>query len=145
MNQKNELLAYLLEREGFERPSDYTIPRRDNDDAQRLLSFAQERFWFLDQFEHDRPVYNGCKVVRLIGELNFEVLVQCLNLILHRHEVLRTNYPSPDGRPTQRITASFSITISVTDLQPFTTSQSFDCEWQFSIGGMFQIRYRDRD
>ena len=117
MNRKDELLAYLLKREGFERQSDYTIPLRDNDEAPPPLSFAQERFWFLDQFEHAHPVYNGCKVVRLIGQLSIEVLVECLNLIVRRHEVLRTTYPAPDGRPIQRVAVACSIEISVTDLE----------------------------
>ncbi|MBM2802803.1 MAG: Malonyl CoA-acyl carrier protein transacylase, partial [Deltaproteobacteria bacterium] len=109
MNQRDELFAYLLEREGFERQPNNTIPRRDNDDAPPPLSFAQERFWFLDQFEHARPVYNGCKVVRLVGALRVEVLLECLNLIVRRHEVLRTTYPAPDGRPIQRIADTCSV------------------------------------
>ncbi len=122
MNQRDELLAYLLEREGFEPQSDSTIPRRHNDDDPPPLSFAQERFWFLDQFEHTRPVYNGCKVVRLVGELRFEVLAECLNLIVRRHEVLRTTYPAPDGRPSQRVAGTCSIQISLTDLTQVTES-----------------------
>jgi amino acid adenylation domain-containing protein len=117
LNQRDELLAYLLEYEGFERQSEYTIPRRDNDDAPPPPSFSQERFWFLDQFEHARPVYNGCKVVRLVGELRAEILEECLNIIVRRHEVLRTTYPAPDGNPIQRIAASCSIEITVTDLE----------------------------
>ena len=124
MNRKDELLAYLLKREGFERQSDYTIPLRDNDEAPPPLSFAQERFWFLDQFEHAHPVYNGCKVVRLIGQLSIEVLVECLNLIVRRHEVLRTTYPAPDGRPIQRVAVACSIEISVTDLEHASESDA---------------------
>jgi amino acid adenylation domain-containing protein len=123
LNQRDELLTYLLEREGFKRQSDYTIPRRDSDDASLRLSFAQERFWFLDQFEHARPVYNGCKVVRLTGELNVQVLAECLNLIVRRHEVLRTTYPAPDGRPIQHIAASCSVEIAETDLKYLAHSE----------------------
>jgi amino acid adenylation domain-containing protein len=117
LNQRDELFAYLLEREGFERQSDYTIPRRDNGDDPPPLSFAQERFWFLDQFEHARPVYNGCKVERLVGDLNVAVLVKSLDLIMHRHEVLRTTYPAPDGRPIQRIATNGSVELGLTDLE----------------------------
>jgi amino acid adenylation domain-containing protein len=123
LNQRDELFAYLLEREGFERQSEYTIPRRDNDDPPPPLSFAQERFWFLDQFEHARPVYNGCKVERLVGELRIKVLVECLNLIVRRHEVLRTTYPAPDGRPIQRVAVACPIEISVTDLKHVSESE----------------------
>lgn len=123
MNQRDELFAYLLEREGIERQSDFAITRRDNNDAPPPLSFSQERFWFLDQFEHTRPVYNGCKVVRLLGELRVEILEECLNLIARRHEVLRTTYPAPDGRPSQRLAVACSIQISLTDLQHRTESE----------------------
>jgi amino acid adenylation domain-containing protein len=123
LNQRDELLAYLLEREGLERQSEYTIPRRDNDDAPPPLSFAQERFWFLDQFEHARPVYNGCKVERLVGELRLEVLLECLNLIVRRHEVLRSTYPAPDGTPIQRVAVACPIEISVTDLEHVSESE----------------------
>jgi Condensation domain len=116
LNQRDELLSYLLEREGFERQRDYTIPRRDANSAPPPLSFSQERFWFLDQFEHARPVYNGCKVVRLIGQLRIEVLVECLNLIVRRHEVLRTSYPAPEGRPIARVAPARSVEIPITDL-----------------------------
>ena len=128
MNQRDELLAYLLEREGFERHPDYTIPRRDKDDDPPPLSFSQERFWFLDQFEHSRPVYNGCKIVKLAGELGVEILAECLNLIVDRHEVLRTTYPAPDGLPIQRIAASCSIKLTVTDLE-----QVADTELPYAI------------
>jgi len=117
LNRKDELLAYLLKDEGLERQSHYTIPLRDNDETPPPLSFAQERFWFLDQFEHAHPVYNGCKVIRLIGKLSIDVLVECLNLIVRRHEVLRTTYPAPDGRPIQRVAVACPMEISVTDLE----------------------------
>ena len=123
MNQRDELLAYLLEREGFERHSDYTIPHRDNDESSPPLSFAQERFWFLDQFEHAHPIYNGCKVVRLTGYLRVEVLFECLNLIVRRHEVLRTTYPAPEGKPVARVALACSIEIPITDLGHVSESE----------------------
>ena len=123
MNQRDELLAYLLKREGIERQSNNTILPRDYDEAPPPLSFSQELFWFLDQFEHAHPVYNGCKVVRLTGRLSIEVLAECLNLIVRRHEVLRTTYPAPEGRPIQRVAGDCSIEISVTDLAHVSESE----------------------
>jgi amino acid adenylation domain-containing protein len=151
LNRKDELLAHVLKREGFERQSDYTIPLRDNDEAPPPLSFAQERFWFLDQFEHAHPVYNGCKVVRLIGQLSVKVLAECLNLIVRRHEVLRTTYPAPDGRPIQRVAVACPIEISVTDLEhasesdlPFAIERLARNEWLQPINLSEELPIRAR-
>src|SRR6185503_18250804 len=43
------------------------------------LSFAQQRLWFIDQFEPGRTVYNIPMSVRLSGELNVMALEQTLN------------------------------------------------------------------
>jgi amino acid adenylation domain-containing protein len=123
LNRKDELLAYLLKHEGIERLSEYTIPIRGNDESPPPLSFAQERFWFLDQFEHAHPIYNGCKVVRLIGQLRIDVLVECFNLILRRHEVLRTTYPAPEGRLIAHVALACPLEIPVTDLGHLSRSE----------------------
>jgi amino acid adenylation domain-containing protein len=151
LNQRDELLAYLLDREGFERQCDDSIPRRDNDESPPPLSFAQERFWFLDQFEHAHPVYNGCKVVRLIGHLRVEVLVECLNLIVRRHEVLRTTYPSGEGRPITRVARACSVEIPITDLGhvseselPYTIERLARKEWTQPINLSEELPIRAR-
>ena len=117
MNRRDELFAYLLERQGFGHEYDYVIPPRNRDESQPQLSFAQERFWFLDQFEHSHPIYNGCKFVRLTGQLNVEVLVECLNLVVRRHEVLRTLYATADGRPIPRVLEVSSVAIPISELR----------------------------
>ena len=81
------------------------------------MSFAQERFWFLDQFERTWPVYNSCKVERLIGDLSIEALEDSFDLIIKRHEVLRTVYPANDGQPVQQVVPIARTKIPLTDLQ----------------------------
>ncbi len=56
-------------------------------------SFAQQRLWFLDQFEPGSPFYNIPTAVRLKGKLNVEALRQCVEEIAWRHETLRTTLP----------------------------------------------------
>ena len=79
-----------------------TIPRRSSQ-AGSPLSFVQERFWFLDQFEPGNPAYNRPMGIRFTGPLNVAVLEQSLSEILRRHEILRTIYPTVEGQPTQLI------------------------------------------
>ncbi|QLE39947.1 amino acid adenylation domain-containing protein [Nostoc sp. C052] len=67
------------------------------------LSFAQQRLWFLDQFEPNRPFYNIPIALRLAGTLNQAALQQSLQAIITRHEALRTNFITIDGQATQVI------------------------------------------
>src|SRR5438105_3579159 len=85
-----ELLAYLLKEEGIDvAPQQVIFPREQQADLP--LSFAQERMWFVDQWEPGNPAYNLPLTVRLTGRLDIEALERSLNAIMLRHEALRTS------------------------------------------------------
>ena len=46
------------------------------------MSFAQERLWFLDQFEGSNNHYNMPMVARMSGKLNVQVLEKSLNQLV---------------------------------------------------------------
>ena len=50
------------------------------------LSFAQQRLWFLDQWEPSSPFYNSPSVLRLSGRLELAVLQRTLFEVVRRHE-----------------------------------------------------------
>ncbi|MEA5561957.1 non-ribosomal peptide synthase/polyketide synthase [Planktothrix agardhii] len=85
-------------------------------DGELPLSFAQQRLWFLDQLQPNSALYNIPMVLRLQGNLNQGALEQSLWSICDRHEVLRTNFVTINGQPTQIIQTTRE-TISVVDLQ----------------------------
>ncbi|MFN6567974.1 non-ribosomal peptide synthase/polyketide synthase [Dendronalium sp. ChiSLP03b] len=92
------------------------------EDSQLSLSYAQQRLWFLDQFEPNSSFYNIPMVLRLVGSVNVPALEQSLIEIIHRHEALRTNFVTVDGQATQIIRESGSENreqriISIVDLQ----------------------------
>ncbi len=62
------------------------------------LSFAQERLWFIDQYSHDNT-YNILAAIQLKGNLNVTILKKAILEIIHRHEVLRTNFVTINGIP----------------------------------------------
>ncbi|MEI2579470.1 non-ribosomal peptide synthase/polyketide synthase [Scytonema sp. PRP1] len=81
------------------------------------LSFAQQRLWFLDQFEPNSPFYNIHVALRLTGTLKVPALEQSLQAIVERHEALRTNFITVDGQASQIIQTQADWQVSVFDLQ----------------------------
>ncbi len=67
------------------------------------LSFGQQRLWFLDQLDPGNSFYNVSAAVRLEGPLEAGVLHRSLNLVVERHQALRTTFPSDSGVAWQHI------------------------------------------
>ncbi|MBA2762471.1 MAG: AMP-binding protein, partial [Segetibacter sp.] len=66
------------------------------------LSFSQERLWFIDQLEGSVQ-YHRPEVLRLKGWLDKDALAFALQMIVNRHEVLRTAIREKDGEAFQYI------------------------------------------
>ncbi|OYD86515.1 non-ribosomal peptide synthetase, partial [Nostoc sp. 'Peltigera membranacea cyanobiont' 213] len=90
---------------------------RRTENAELPLSYAQQRLWFLDQFEPNSASYNIPFGLRLVGSVNVDALQQSLIEIIHRHEALRTNFITVDGQAAQIIQQETNWTLSVVDLQ----------------------------
>ena len=79
-------------------------------------SYAQERLWFLDQFEPNSPFYNVPAAVRLTGSLDARALERGLNEIVRRHEALRTTFSTLGVSPIQIIAPTFTLSVPIIDL-----------------------------
>ncbi|MDT5151720.1 MAG: hypothetical protein QOI01_3453, partial [Mycobacterium sp.] len=69
------------------------------------LSFAQNRMWFLNQFEDGDATYNMPIAFRVHGALDVAALRTALEDVIARHESLRTTFPDVDGVPRQEVVA----------------------------------------
>jgi amino acid adenylation domain-containing protein len=80
------------------------------------LSFAQQRLWFLDQFEPGTPAFNVPAAIGLRGRLDVAALHGALNEVVRRHETLRTRFPAAEGKVAQEILPELEIPLPVVDL-----------------------------
>lgn len=76
-------------------------------------SFAQQSLWLQHQIDPDQPTYNVTAVVRVRGPLDSDALERALNLVVDRHDVLRSVFELRDGIPMQVILPTAPLTISV--------------------------------
>ncbi|MBN1481967.1 amino acid adenylation domain-containing protein [candidate division KSB1 bacterium] len=92
------------------------VPR----DKDLHLSFAQQRLWFLDQFEPGNNQYNIPIAVRLLGDVDLGVFELTLNTIIERHETLRTTFDTmADGRVRQIVRPALKIELPLVDLRDY--------------------------
>ncbi|MEH2243339.1 condensation domain-containing protein [Nostoc sp.] len=81
------------------------------------MSFAQQRLWFVDQLQPGNSAYHIPIALRITGLLNIAALLQTLNEIVRRHEVLRTSFATVEGQLVQLITPTLSLTLPIINLQ----------------------------
>jgi amino acid adenylation domain-containing protein len=87
------------------------------DDEARVLSFTQERMWFLDRLEPGNPAFNLGLAFRCRGRLDVEALERAIQEIVSRHDVLRTRFPESDGRPAPAVEAEARVELRRLDLR----------------------------
>jgi amino acid adenylation domain-containing protein len=80
------------------------------------LSYAQQRLWFVDQLNPGNSYFNVVSALRLTGALDSGALERTLSEIISRHEVLRTSFPSKNGKPVQMIAPGVDFRLVITDL-----------------------------
>ena len=98
------LAAWIAERQAASSPEVFRPPLRPEPRPDQLpLSAAQQRMWFLEQFEGPSSTYHIPLAHRLRGSLDLDALRLALRDLFGRHESLRTLVPTAAGVPWQQI------------------------------------------
>jgi amino acid adenylation domain-containing protein len=113
-SRKQEILSFLQQTQKYAIPPAIQPCDRNQ---QLLLSFAQQRLWFLTQLEGASATYNMQLVLQLSGSLNVIALTWSLDEIVQRHEVLRTTFDAIDGQPYQVIHNDIKFELPIVNLQ----------------------------
>jgi amino acid adenylation domain-containing protein len=98
------------------------VPRPDG--AEALLSFGQQRVWFLDQFTPQSLEYTIPYALRLRGQLDVAALRRAIGELVQRHESLRTVVADADGVAVQRVLPSPGEPLVVEDLPGATEREA---------------------
>ena len=147
-----EKLEHLLQRTRQKKAQrSQGIVQRARDTHDFPLSFAQQRLWFLDQWEPDSPLYNLSLAVHLTGRLRMPALEQALGTLVERHEILRTTFRTTPAEPVQVISPSLPVPLPVVNLEELSeavrTAESQHlantearCPFDLSRGPLLRVR-----
>lgn len=92
------------------------IPLRDRS-ASCPLSLSQESLWFIDQLNPGVPVYNEVEAVRLRGKLEVGTLEKAFNIVVARHEILRSTIQVVNEKPVAIVQENWLLKLKRINLQ----------------------------
>ncbi|MEM8531994.1 MAG: amino acid adenylation domain-containing protein, partial [Chloroflexota bacterium] len=87
------------------------------------LSFAQQRLWFIAQLELGTAAYHTFVGLDIRGTLNHAALTTSLDMLVQRHESLRTTFTVDNGQPWQIVQSAMPVSIPVIDLTGLSEDQ----------------------
>jgi amino acid adenylation domain-containing protein len=81
------------------------------------LSFSQSDLWYKEQHHSGDRAANSPLTLRIRGSLSPAILEKAINEIISRHEILRTTFPTLEGKPIQHIFPVLTAPLEVINLQ----------------------------
>ncbi|TEB42423.1 amino acid adenylation domain-containing protein [Flavobacterium circumlabens] len=110
---KEEIIALLQQTGTEENVSEIPVAAKKE---YYPLSFSQNRLWVLDQFDQVATVFNMAMQYRLNGTIDEKLFAQAFEILVARHEILRTRFVDKNGQPYQHILENAAEGISFESL-----------------------------
>ncbi|HET7232357.1 MAG TPA: amino acid adenylation domain-containing protein [Longimicrobium sp.] len=92
------------------------------------LSFAQQRFWFVERMGAAGAAYHIPLLLTLRGALDADALRAALNGLIARHEALRTTFELRGAEPVQVVAPRLLIDLPLHDLTAFSGDAETEAE-----------------
>jgi len=113
------LLHKMLTEHGIDSSADQTIKRRP-EEIDAPLSSAQQRLWFLEQFDPGTSLYNDALTVRIRSDhFDVDVFRRAFEVVVARHESLRTSFILEGTRPVQHVDEKVRIPFRLEDIRHY--------------------------
>ena len=101
--------------------SPVTATARDEGEA-LVLSFAQQRLWFIDRMDGSSAQYNMPIALTVEGPFDVLIAQQAIRQIITRHESLRTVFAEQQNGPVQFVNQHYDFTLQQIDLSAQTSA-----------------------
>ncbi len=122
--RKSEIIEFLRTNTPASGANTPIVPM--NRDGYLTPSLAQQRLWFLEQFDQDSTAYNIACGLRLRGVLDRDALNRSFQEVIRRHEVLRTRLINVEGTPKGLVRPATDWSIDVRSLLETPAAQRED-------------------
>jgi amino acid adenylation domain-containing protein len=109
------------------------------------VTSAQKRMCLLDSFSHNQNQYNLGSIYKLHGEIEIDVLKQAFELLIERHEALRTSFVKQDDQFYQRINDTINLNFeyvykdSMQEVDQYLL-ESYKAEFDISHDSLLRVR-----
>jgi len=125
---KFKTIAGLVKNLLSEAASDIVIPKAIlcKDNEVYPLSFAQERLWFIKQYEGDSNAYNVPMLFKINKNIHLDNLKQSFLSIINRHEVLRSLIKTDSGGKGYQSIQDITINPLITPHTILSSSQELN-------------------
>lgn len=115
---KTELLAFLADNKINSPDIQLPVLYQDHSLAVRAqLSFAQQRLWFIDQFEGNTAAYNIPWLLAFEYEIKAELLASAFEALLDKHQILRTTFFQDESHQDYQTVSKQELEIKVVTLK----------------------------
>jgi hypothetical protein len=88
------------------------------------LTPSQQGIWLIDHFDPGNVAYNIPEAFPLSGPLDLEILQKAVDLLIARHEILRTGFHEQDGALYQSIEPEAHTLVGTTDLTSLSEAEA---------------------
>ncbi len=91
-----------------------------------MLSFPQQRLWFIDRLQGQSCEYNMPMALKVSGQFCEDTAKRAISEIVRRHEPLRTVFVEEEGEPFQVVRGDFQFKLDVVELDGVAGSSGRD-------------------
>ncbi|NOU49089.1 amino acid adenylation domain-containing protein [Pseudoalteromonas sp. JBTF-M23] len=95
-----------------------------HDDKQGNLSSAQQRIWFISQYEQQSYAYNMAGLIKLSRAISANALNFAINSLLSRYDILRSNFFDSESGGIQKVNEEYQFSLTVRPTDPNTSKTS---------------------